>query len=87
MLKPLHKNVILKKAEEEKKTASGIILTEAHKDRPSIASVVAIGKDCETTMKERDNVVYKEYSGTKVSIKDVEYIIIEEEDILAIIED
>lgn len=86
MLKPLHKNVILKKEEEEKKTASGIILTEASKDKSSIASVVAIGKDADVKIKENDRVVYKEYSGTKVKLDNVEYIIIEDEDILAVIE-
>lgn len=84
MLKPLHKNVILKKKEEEKKTASGIILTEANKTQPSIATVVAVGPDSEAQIKENDRVVYKEYSGTKVKVDEVEYIIIEDEDILAV---
>lgn len=86
MLRPLNKNVILKKEEEEKKTASGIILTEAVKNQPSIATVVAVGADCEVQIKEQDKVVYKEYSGTKVKMDDVEYIIIEDEDILAVVE-
>lgn len=86
MLKPLHKNVILKKEEAEKKTASGIILTETEKQRPSVATVVAIGKDADAKIKENDQVVYKEYSGTKVKLDEVEYIIIEDEDILAVIE-
>lgn len=86
MLRPLNKNVILKKEEEEKKTASGIILTEAVKNQSSIATVVAVGADCEVQIKEQDKVVYKEYSGTKVKMDDVEYIIIEDEDILAVVE-
>lgn len=86
MLKPLNKNVILKKEEEEKKTASGIILTESAKDQPSVATVVAIGKECEAKLNEGDKVVFKEYSGTKVKMDDVNYIIIEDEDILAVIE-
>lgn len=85
MLKPLHKNVILKKEEEEKKTASGIILTETAKSKPSVAVVVAIGNDADVNIKENDKVVYKEYSGTKVTLDEVEYIIIEDEDILAVI--
>ena len=44
MLRPLNKNVVLKKEAEEKKTASGIILTESAKDKPSVAVVVAVGK-------------------------------------------
>ena len=77
--------MILKKDEEEKKTASGIILTESAKDKPSVATVVAIGKECEAKIKEQDRVVYKEYSGTKVKMDEVEYIIIEDEDILAVV--
>lgn len=86
MLRPLNKNVVLKKEAEEKKTASGIILTESTKDKPSVAVVVAVGKDCEAKIKENDRVVYKEYSGTKVKMDDVDYIIIEDEDILAVVE-
>lgn len=86
MLRPLNKNVVLKKEAEEKKTASGIILTESTKDKPSVAVVVAVGKDCDAKIKENDRVVYKEYSGTKVKMDDVDYIIIEDEDILAVVE-
>ncbi len=86
MLRPLNNNVVLRKEAAEKKTASGIILTESAKDKPSIATVVAVGKDCEAKLKENDKVVYKEYSGTKVKMDEVEYIIIEDEDILAVVE-
>lgn len=84
MLKPLHDNVILKKEEAEKKTASGIILTDTGDKQPSIATVVAVGPESKAEIKEHDRVVYKEYSGTKVKIDDVEYIIIAAEDILAV---
>lgn len=86
MLRPLNKNVVLRKEAEEKKTASGIILTESAKEKPSIATVVAIGKECEAKLRENDKVVYKEYSGTKIKMDEVEYIIIEDEDILAVVE-
>lgn len=85
MLKPLHKNVILKKAEEEKKTASGIILTEISKEQPSIATVVAIGSDSKAEIKVEDKVVFKEYAGTTVKVDGCEYIVIEDEEILAVI--
>ena len=60
MLKPLHKNVILKKekAEKETKTASGIILTDNSKNKPSYATVVAIGPESEAEIKVDDKVVY-----------------------------
>ena len=46
MIKPLHDNVVLKKEKVENKTSSGIILTTESKSMPSVATVVAIGKDC-----------------------------------------
>lgn len=87
MLKPLHKNVVLKKekAEKETVTASGIILNDGGKNKTSYAIVSAIGPASEADIKVNDKVVYKEYSGTKVSVEDEEYIIIEDEDILAVL--
>ena len=67
MIKPLHDNVVLKKEKVENKTSSGIILTTESKSMPSVATVVAIGK---------------EYSGTNIKIDEVEYIVISEKDIL-----
>lgn len=86
MLKPLHENVILMKEEVEKKTASGILLTDTSEKKPSIALVVAIGEDVKAPLQVNDRVVYKEYSGTNVEVDDKAYIIIEAEDILAIVE-
>lgn len=86
MLKPLNKNVILKKEDVEKKTASGIILTETVKEKPSVATVIAIGDEANLNIKEGNRVVYKEYSGTKVKLDDIEFIIIDAKDILAVIE-
>lgn len=87
MLKPLHKNVILKKekAEKETKTASGIILSESDKNAPAYAVVTAIGPDSKAEIKMNDKVVFKEYSGTNVTLDDEDYIIIEDEDILAVV--
>lgn len=86
MLKPLHDNVILMKEEVEKKTASGILLTDNSEKKPSVALVVALGEDVKSPLKVNDRVVYKEYSGTNVEMNDKNYIIIEAEDILAIVE-
>lgn len=86
MLRPLHDNVLLEKEESEKEvtTASGIILQE--KDKPSLhyASVVAVGPKCKAGIEIHDKVVYKQYAGTTVEVDDKEYILIEEEDILAV---
>lgn len=87
MLKPLHKNVILQKedAEKETKTASGIIITEQNKKEPSYAIVKAIGPECKANIQVNDKVIFKEYSGTKVEMDHEKFIIVEDEDILAVI--
>ena len=86
MLKPLHDNVVLKKEEIENKTASGIILTSENKNKPSIGVVEAIGDGCQDAgYQVGDKVVYKEYSGTRVKMDDEEYIVIADEDILAVV--
>ena len=86
MLKPLRNQVVLKKYEEENKTSSGIILATENKKLPSVATVIALGNKVESDIKVNDKVVYKEYSGTKVTVDEIEYIVIDKEDILAVIE-
>ena len=75
MIKPLLKSVLIIKEENENKTASGIVL--------SIANVIAVGDECTSSLKENDRVIYKEYSGTKVTVADQDYIVIDEKDIIA----
>ena len=53
MLKPLNKNIVLKKEEVENKTASGIILTTETKSLPTVGEVVAVGPQCENDLKEK----------------------------------
>lgn len=84
MLQPLHDYVLLKREKEEKTTASGIILTSG-KEKSKLAVVAAIGsgvKDCEYVL--NDKVLYKEYSGTTIKVDDEEYIVIKDEDIIAV---
>lgn len=94
MLKPLYDNVILEKEEVEKKTASGIILSETTKEMPSVGKVVAVGEGLidekgilqPVKVKVNDRVVYKKYTTTEFKLNDKEYLIVSEKDILAIIE-
>lgn len=84
MLQPLHDYVLLKREKEEKTTASGIILTSG-KEKSKLAVVAAIGsgvKDSEYAL--NDKVLYKEYSGTTIKVDDEEYIVIKDEDIIAV---
>lgn len=86
MLKPLNKNVILQKEKVENKTASGIILTGEKEDMPNVASVVAVASDCTSDLQPGQKVVYKEYSGTNLTLDQEDYILIEDKNILAIVE-
>ena len=86
MLKPLHDYVILKKEKAETTTASGIILTSPKEQASNQATVVSVGPECDEQFKEGMTVIFKEYSGTKFNENDEEYMILEEEDILAIVE-
>ncbi|MDD7281907.1 co-chaperone GroES [Floccifex sp.] len=84
MLKPLHDYVLLEKIEEESTTASGIILTST-KEKSKFAKVIALGSDIkEACYKEGDEVLYRDYAGTTVKDNDHEYIVIKDEDIIAV---
>lgn len=92
-LKPLADNVVIKAAEAEQTTKSGIVLTSASKEKPQIAEVVAVGpggmvdgKEVAMTVKVGQKVVAAKYSGTDIKIDDEEYTILRVSDILAIVE-
>ncbi len=92
-LNPLFDKVVLKMAEAEETTKSGIILTTSAKEKPQIAEVIAVGpgglvdgKNVEMVVKEGDKVVASKYSGTEFKQGDEEYLIVKQSDILAIVE-
>ena len=92
-IKPLGERVVIKKLEAEETTKSGIVLTGSAKEKPQEALVVAVGpgalvdgKRVEMEVKVGDKVLYSKYAGTEVKLSDEEYIILKQEDILAIIE-
>ena len=93
-IKPLADRVVLKPTEAEEKTASGIILTASVQEKPQIAEVVAVGpgeygKDGKLrpmNIKVGDKVIASKYSGTEVKADGVEYTIVRQSDILAIVE-
>lgn len=94
-LKPLADRVVVKKLDAEEKTAGGIVLPDTAKEKPQQGEVLAVGpgKPDEKGGKERqpmevkvgDKVLFAKYSGTEVKIEGVEYLILAERDILAII--
>ena len=88
-IKPLGARVVIKKVEAEEKTASGILLAGAAKEKPQIAEVVAVGPGTEEDKMELavgDKVIFSQYAGTDVKYGGVEYSIMHQRDILAIVE-
>lgn len=81
-LQPLADYVVVEADEVEKKTASGIYLSEAAAEKPKTAKVLAVGKDVKQ-VKAGDRVIYGGYSNTDVKIEGKEYLLIKEENIYA----
>ena len=92
-LKPLFDKVVLKSAQVEETTKSGILLTGSAKEKPQMSEVVAVGpgglvngKEVVMTVKVGDKVIVGKYSGTDVKLDGEEYMIVSQSDILAIVE-
>ncbi len=92
-IKPLLDRVLIKMEEAEETTKSGILLAGSAKEKPQIASVVAVGpggvvdgKEVSMYVKVGDKVITSKYSGTEVKLDDQEYTIVRQSDILAVVE-
>ena len=92
-LKPLSNRAVIKFVEAEEKTQSGIFLTASAQEKPQVAEIIAVGpgkvedgKLVPMTVKVGDKVIASKYAGTIVKIDGVEYTILTEDDILAIVE-
>lgn len=92
-MKPLADRVVIKMVEAEETTKSGIILAGSAKEKPQVAEVVAVGpggnvegKDVTMYVKVGDKVITGKYAGTEVKMDGVEYTIVRQSDILAIVE-
>ena len=81
-IRPLKDRIVVVKEEPQTKTASGLYLPEAAKEKPAEAKVVAIGKDVKE-VKVGDKIIFKEYSHTTVKVGGDEYLLVNEEDVLA----
>ena len=92
-VKPLSDRVIVKPLEAEQKTAGGIIIPDNAKEKPQKGEVVAVGpgkisdngQKIAMEVKKGDKVLYGKYSGSEVTVDGVEYMIMRESDILAVI--
>ena len=92
-IRPLADRVVIKMVEAEETTKGGIILTSAAKEKPQVATVVAVGpgglvdgKEVEMIVKVGDKVLTSKYSGTEVKVDGEECTIVRQGDILAIVE-
>lgn len=92
-IRPLGDRVVIKKLEAESTTKSGIVLTGTAKEQPQEAKVMAVGpgavvdgKRVEMDVKVGDKILYSKYAGTDVKVSGEEYIILRQDDILAIVE-
>ncbi|HLC91962.1 MAG TPA: co-chaperone GroES [Candidatus Saccharimonadales bacterium] len=79
---PLADYVVAQAEEAEAKTASGLYLPDAAKEKPKTAKVLAVGKEVKQ-VKTGDRILYKSYSTTDVKVGSEDYILVKEEDILA----
>lgn len=93
MIRPLLDRVVLKMVEAEETTKSGIILAGAAKEKPQVAEVIAVGpggnidgKEIEMQIKEKDKVIFGKYAGVEVKYDGVEYIVVRQSDIFAVVE-
>ena len=87
-IKPLADRVLVQPEAAEETTASGIIIPDTAKEKPQRGKIVAVGtgkKDEPLTVKAGDTVLYGKYSGTEITVDDVEYLIMRESDIFAIV--
>ena len=85
-IKPLADRVLVKPAEAEEKTASGIIIPDSAKEKPSKGKVVAVGegtKDEKMILEEGDEVLYGKYAGTELELDGEKFLIMRQSDVLA----
>ena len=92
-LVPLGDRVVLKQVEAEETTKSGIVLPGQAQEKPQQAEVIAVGpggvvdgKEVKMEVKPGDQVIYSKYAGTEVKLEEEEYIVVRQNDIVAVIE-
>ena len=93
-IRPLQDRVIVKRIEEEEKTAGGIIIPDTAKEKPQEGEVVAVGKGkanedgkvAPLDVKVKDRVLFGKYAGTEINLDGEEHIIMREDDILGIVQ-
>ena len=93
-IQPLHDRLVVKRIEAEKIVKGGIVIPDTAKEKPQSGVVMAIGKGkilengnrIEMTVKEGDHILFAKYSGTEIKLDGEEYLILREDEVLAITE-
>jgi len=93
-IRPLQDRIIVKRIQEEEKTAGGIIIPDTAKEKPQEGKVVAVGKGkvgddgkvIALDLKKGDRILFGKYAGSEVKIDGTEYLIMREEDVLGVLE-
>ena len=94
MIKPVSDRVLIKMLENDETTKSGIILSSGAQEKPQIAQVIEVGpgatneegKEIKMFVNKNDKVIVSKYAGTQIKYEGEEYIIVKQDDILAIVE-
>jgi chaperonin GroES len=86
-LKPLGDRVLVKRAESETQTKSGIFIPDTAQEKTTQGFVVAVGEDETVTVKVKDKILFDKYAGTEVKVDGVDHVIMRMDDIQAIIEE
>ncbi len=84
--KPLGERALVKLVDREEATPSGIVLPDTAKEKPQTAEVVAIGESEDVTVEEGDVVVFAKYSGIEIKLDDENYLILDSDDMLGVVE-
>jgi chaperonin GroES len=93
-IRPLHDRILVKRLEEQKKTAGGLHIPDSAKEKPLEAMVVAVGSGKvqddgslrKLAIKAGDKVLLSKYSGNEIQVDGIEHLILREDDVLAVIE-
>ena len=93
-VRPLGDKILLKRVEAETKTKSGIVLPEAAKEKPKRGTVIAVGdgklldsgERAKFQVKKGDEVIFASYAGTEIKIDNEEYLVLSEDEVLAILD-
>jgi chaperonin GroES len=92
-LRPLHDRLIVKRLEEEKKSAGGILIPDSAAEKPSKGEVIAVGPGKRTDdgkihaldLKVGDKILFGKYSGTEVKVDGSDYLVMREDDVMAVL--